>query len=176
MARPLADLVEQIRGSLDYYRAQPGAPRLLRITLTGGASLTPGLAEQLRDLVGLAVEPATPRDHFEIGDIGFPDDRVDSLDPYLPAPAGLALGGLATGRRINLYGGESDSSRTQKRMLVIAAVVGALLLVALAGLYLVRKSALDTEQDRLAEAKEERTQWFSDLITRYGDLLGPSLD
>lgn len=158
MARPLADLVEQIRGSLDYYRAQPGAPRLLRITLTGGASLTPGLAEQLRDLVGLAVEPATPRDHFEIGDIGFPEDRVESLDPYLPAPAGLALGGLATGRRINLFGGEADASRTQKRALAIAAVIGALLLIALLGLYWVRKSALDTEQDRLAKAKAENSR------------------
>ena len=45
-----------------------------------------------------------PRDHFEIGDIGFPSDRVENLDPYLPTPAGLALGGLATGRRINLLG------------------------------------------------------------------------
>jgi type IV pilus assembly protein PilM len=158
MARPLADLVEQIRGSLDYYRVQPGAPRLLRVTLTGGASLTPGLAEQLRDLVGLAVEPATPREHFEIGDIGFPDDRVDSLDPFLPAPAGLALGGLATGRRINLYGGEGDASRTQKRALAIAAVVGALLLIALIGLYWVRKSALDTEKDRLSQAKAQNAQ------------------
>ncbi len=152
MARPLGDLVEQIRGSLDYYRGQPGVPRLLRVTLTGGASLTPGLAEQLRDLVGLAVEPASPRDHFEIGDIGFPDDRVETLDPYLPTPAGLALGGLSSGRRINLYGGEADASRSQKRALVIAAVIGVLLLVAMSGLYWVRKSALDTEKDRLSEA------------------------
>jgi type IV pilus assembly protein PilM len=155
MARPLADIVEQIRGSLDYYRAQPGVPRLLRVTLTGGASMTPGFAEQLRDLVGLAVEPATPREHFEIGDIGFPDDRVETLDPYLPAPAGLALGGLATGRRINLYGGEGDAARNQRRALAIAAVVGVLLLIALIGLYWVRKSALDTEKDRLSEAKAE---------------------
>ncbi len=72
MARPLADLVEQIRGSLDYYRAQPGAPRLLRVTLTGGASLTPGLSEQLRDLVGLPVEMATPASSWRSATSGSP--------------------------------------------------------------------------------------------------------
>jgi type IV pilus assembly protein PilM len=155
MARPLADLVEQIRGSLDYYRAQPGAPRLLRVTLTGGASLTPGLAEQLRDLIGLPVESATPRDQLAIGDIGFPSDRVDTLDPYLPTPAGLALGGLATGRRINLIGGEGRSAQARQRMLAVAAVVGVLLLLALGGIWFLRKSALDTEKDRLSQAKSE---------------------
>ena len=126
MARPLADLVEQIRGSLDYYRAQPGAPRLLRITLTGGASLTPGLAEQLRDLVGLAVEPATPRDHFEIGDIGFPDDRVDNLDPYLP-DAGRPRARRPRDRSPHQPATAARPTRraTQKQLLVIAAVVGA---------------------------------------------------
>jgi cell division ATPase FtsA len=158
MTRPLADLVEQIRGSLDYYRAQPGAPRLLRITLTGGASLTPGLAEQLRDLVGLAVEQAAPREHFEIGDIGFPSDRVENLDPYLPTPAGLALGGLATGRRINLLGGEADAAQTRQRILMVAGAVGLLLILALGGIWWIRKSALDTEKDRLAQAKAENAQ------------------
>lgn len=157
MTRPLADLVEQIRGSLDYYRAQPGAPRLLRVTLTGGASLTRGLTEQLRDLIGVAVEPATPRDHFEIGDIGFPSDRVEHLDPYFPTPAGLALGGLATGRRINLYGGETDAAKNRQRLIAVGAVVGVLLLVALAGIWWIRKSALDTEKDRLATAQAKNT-------------------
>ncbi|MGZ6979938.1 MAG: type IV pilus assembly protein PilM [Acidimicrobiia bacterium] len=166
MARPLADLVEQIRGSLDYYRAQPGSPRLLRVTLTGGASVTPGLSEQLRDLVGLPVEPATPRDQLEIGDIGFPTDRVENLDPYLPTPAGLALGGLATGRRINLYGGEGRAAAAQQRLIAIAAVVGVLLLLVLGGIWWIRKSALDTEKDRLAKAKAENAQ----LVTEKASL------
>jgi type IV pilus assembly protein PilM len=151
MARPLADLVEQIRGSLDYYRAQPGAPRLLRVTLTGGASLTPGLAEQLRDLVGLPVEAATPREQLAVGDIGFPVDRVDELDPYLPTPSGLALGGLATGRRIDLIGGEGAAAAARQKVVAVLAVVGVLLLIALGAIWWVRKSALDTEKDRLAK-------------------------
>jgi type IV pilus assembly protein PilM len=155
MTRPLAELVEQIRGSLDYYRAQPGAPRLLRVTLTGGASLTPGLAPQLGALVGLPVELATPRDHLAMGDIGFPSDRVETLDPYLPTPAGLALGGLASGRRINLLGPEGRAAATRQRSLMIAGAIGALLVVLLVGVWWLRKSAVDTEKDRLSQGQSE---------------------
>ena len=155
MARGLGDIVEQIRGSLDYYRAQPGAPRLLRVTLTGGASQTPGLSEQLRELVGLPVEAATPREQLEIADIGFPTDHVEALDPYFPTPAGLALGGLATGRRINLVGGEGLAAAARQRLILIGAVVGVVLLLALGGIWWIRKSALDTEKDRLRQAQSE---------------------
>ncbi len=155
MARPVSDLVEQIRGSLDYYRGQPGATRLLQVTLTGGGSLLPGIAPQLRELVGLPVEPATPRDQLAIGDIGFPIDRVEDIDPYLPTPTGLALGGLASGRRINLVGPEGRAAVDRRRALMIAGAVAALLVLLLGGIWWVRKSALDTEKDRLAQAQAE---------------------
>ena len=155
MARPVSDLVEQIRGSLDYYRGQPGATRLLQVTLTGGGSLLPGIAPQLRDLVGLPVEPATPRDQLAIGDIGFPSDRIEDIDPYLPTPTGLALGGLAAGRRINLVGPEGRAAVDRRRAFVIAGAVGALLVLLLGGIWWVRKSALDDERDKLAQAQAE---------------------
>ena len=104
MARPISDLVEQIRGSLDYYRTQPDSIRLLKVTLTGGGALTPGLVDQLVDTVGVPVDLARPREHIAVGDIGFPDDQLSMLDPFLPVPVGLALGGLLTGKRIDLLG------------------------------------------------------------------------
>jgi type IV pilus assembly protein PilM len=155
MVRPVGDLVEQIRGSLDYYRGQPGTPRLLQVTLTGGGSLLPDIAPQLRDLVGLPVETAMPREQLEIGDIGFPTDRVEDIDPYLPTPAGLALGGLATGRRINLVGSEARGALGGRRAWMVAAAVAALLVLLLGGIWWVRKSALDEEKDRLAQVEAE---------------------
>jgi type IV pilus assembly protein PilM len=155
MARPVGDLVEQVRGSLDYYRGQPGTPRLLQVTLTGGGSLLPDIAPQLRDLVGLPVEEAAPREQLEIGDIGFPTDRVEDIDPYLPTPAGLALGGLATGRRINLVGSEGRGALGGRRAAMVAAAVAALLVLLLGGIWWVRKSALDEEKDRLAQVEAE---------------------
>jgi type IV pilus assembly protein PilM len=158
MARPVGDLVEQIRGSLDYFRGQPAAARLLQVTLTGGGSLLPGVAPQLRDLVGLPVEMATPREQLEIGDIGFPVDRIEDIDPYLPTPTGLALGGLASGRRINLVGPEGSAAVSKRRALIAAGAVGALLVLLLGGIWMLRKNALDTEKDRLADVQSEIAQ------------------
>jgi type IV pilus assembly protein PilM len=155
IARPVSDLVEQVRGSLDYYRGQPGSTRLLQVTLTGGGSLLPGIAPQLRDLVGLPVEAATPRDQLDIGDIGFPVDRIEDIDPYLPTPTGLALGGLASGRRINLVGPEGRAATDLRRALLIAGAVGLLLVLLLGGLWWLKKSALDDERDKLAQAQAE---------------------
>ncbi len=80
---------------------------------------------------------------------------MEDLDPYLPTPAGLALGGLATGRRINLVGGEGLAAAARQKMILIAAVVGVLLLLALGGIWWIRKSALDTEKDRLSQAQTQ---------------------
>ena len=111
---------------------------------------------QLRDLVGLPVEPAAPREQLAIGDIGFPTDRVADLDPYLPTPTGLALGGLASGRRINLVGPEGRAAGDRRRAALIAGAVGALAASSLlGGIWWLRKSALDDEKDQLAQAQAE---------------------
>jgi len=165
MARPLGDLAEQVRGSLDYYRTQPDATTLLRVTLTGGGALSSGLPERLHDLVGLPVDFAAPRDHIAVADIGFPGDQIPSLDPFLPVPVGLALGGLATGKRINLVGGDGRGAVDRARVVKVAAVVGAVLVLGLGALWWVRKSAVDTEKERLAEVEQENERLQSKIAS-----------
>jgi type IV pilus assembly protein PilM len=155
MTRPVGDLVEQIRGSLDYYRGQPGTPRLLQVTLTGGGSLLPEIPPQLRDLVGLPVEYARAREQIEIGEIGFPAERIHEIDPFVPTPTGLALGGIATGRRIDLVGTEGRGALGGRNAVFIAAAIAALLVLLLGGIWWVRKSAVNEEKDRLAAVQAE---------------------
>jgi type IV pilus assembly protein PilM len=154
MARPLADLVEQIRGSLDYYRTQPDAARILRVTLTGGAAQTPGLSEQLRELIGMPVDFAQPREHVVVGDIGFSDDQLQAIDPFLPVPIGLALGGISAGKRINLLGGRATGRAEidQRRVLMATAAAGVVVVGLLGGYYMWRKQTLDHEKSKLATA------------------------
>jgi type IV pilus assembly protein PilM len=102
MERPLHDLLDEVRGSIDYYRTQPGAAPLRRVLVTGGTSRLAGLNERLGRLLGVATEDARPRDRIVVGDIGFPPEELSTLDPYLPVPVGLALGGIGTTRRIDL--------------------------------------------------------------------------
>ncbi len=158
MARPISDLVEQIRGSLDYYRTQPDAIRLLRVTLTGGGSLTPGLADQLVDTVGVPVDLARPREHIAVGDIGFPDDRLPLLDPFMPVPVGLALGGLMPGKRIDLLGGDHKESAGRGQLIKVGALVGGVLLVGLAGLTYLKQQQVDDEKANLASAVATNTK------------------
>ena len=82
--RPLSVLLDEVRSSIDYYRNQPGSSPLLRIVTTGGAAQLPGLTERLSALVGVPVEPARPRELVALGDIGFADEELPRLDPYLP--------------------------------------------------------------------------------------------
>ncbi len=152
MARPISDLVEQIRGSLDYYRTQPDAIRLLRVTLTGGGSLTPGLADQLLDTVGVPVDLARPREHIAVGDIGFPDDQLPLLDPFLPVPVGLALGGLMSGKRIDLLGGDKKSTADRGQLIKVGLVVGGIVIAGLAGLTYLKQQQVDDEKSKLSAA------------------------
>jgi type IV pilus assembly protein PilM len=176
MARPISDLVEQVRGSLDYYRTQPDSIRLLRVTLTGGGALTPGLVEQLVDTVGVPVDPATPRDHVAIGDIGFPDEQLPLLDPFLPVPVGLALGGLLTGKRIDLLGTRTREPIDRSQLIRWGAIAAAILIVVLGGLYVLKKNQVDDERDKLAAAQatnsklQSQINALSDVQTRQSQI------
>src|SRR4029079_2680290 len=100
--RPLSVLLDEVRSSIDYYRNQSGSSPLLRIVVTGGGAQLPGLSERLSALVGVPVEQARPRELIALGDIGFSDEELPRLDPYLPAAVGLALGGAGVGTVITL--------------------------------------------------------------------------
>ena len=95
-------LLDEVRSSIDYYRNQPGSSPLVRIVATGGAAQLPGLTDRLSALVGVPVEAARPRELVALGDIGFSEEELPRLDPYLPAAVGLALGGAGVGTVIDL--------------------------------------------------------------------------
>jgi len=131
--RPLSVLLDEVRSSIDYYRNQPGSAQLRRVVVTGGSAQLPGLPERLSALVGVPVEPAYMHDLLRIGDIGFAPDELPRLEPYLPAPVGLALGGANVGTVIDLLPRRRNTSSKMRggldRRLIAAAVVGVLGLV-----------------------------------------------
>src|SRR3954454_14215209 len=132
--RPLSVLLDEVRSSIDYYRNQPGAARLGRVVVTGGSAQLPGLPQRLSALVGVPVEPAYMHDLLRIGDIGFAPEELPRLEPYLPAPVGLALGGANVGIVIDLLpkhrrSGTKSKGRIDQKM-IAAGIVG---VVALAG-------------------------------------------
>jgi type IV pilus assembly protein PilM len=163
--RPLSVLLDEVRSSIDYYRNQPGSAQLRRVVVTGGSAQLPGLPERLAALVGVPVEPAYMHDLLRIGDIGFAADELPRLEPYLPAPVGLALGGANVGTVIDLRPHRRKvSTKTRGRIdrRMIAAAVAAILV--LGGLtYMAHSSeasAQKTSDAAQAAEKKLRSQLY----------------
>ncbi len=83
--------IEEIRGSLDYYLAQPGAARIERIVLSGGGAQLRGLANRLSLATRLPVDAAAPFHGLEIGKTGLSDAQLGYVEAFSSVPVGLAL-------------------------------------------------------------------------------------
>jgi len=170
--RPLAILLDEVRSSLDYYRNQPGAARLLRVVVTGGGSQMPGLADRLSTLVGVPVEIAEPRVDLALGDIRFSQEEYPRLDPYLPAAVGLALGGMGSGVVIDLTPRTQrvrrQSTGTNKSVLGGVAAAAALA-VLLGGVTVLAKNEQSEQKDKLAAA-EATNQDLDQQIAELSDV------
>ena len=84
--------VDEVRGSLDYFMAQPGATRIDRIVLSGGGSLLAGLAERLQAATRLPVHAARPMAQLKIGKTGLTPQQLAYVEPMVTVPVGLAMG------------------------------------------------------------------------------------
>jgi type IV pilus assembly protein PilM len=84
--------VEEVRGSLDYYLAQPQAARLRRVVVTGGGAQLGGLAQRLAAAARIPVEPGHPLASLKLGKLGLEPDQLRYVEPLVAVPVGLAMG------------------------------------------------------------------------------------
>ncbi|HVW79670.1 MAG TPA: type IV pilus assembly protein PilM [Mycobacteriales bacterium] len=84
--------VEEVRGSLDYYLAQPQSLPLTRIVLSGGAARLGGLPQRLAAASRLPVRPGAAMASLKIGKTGLSPDQLSYVEPQIAVPVGLALG------------------------------------------------------------------------------------
>ena len=85
-------LVDEIRGSLDYYSSQEDSEPLTSLIVTGGGSLTPGLVGKLEKTMGLNVDLGRPLSELEVGKSGLTPEQIDQVEPVAAAAVGLAMG------------------------------------------------------------------------------------
>lgn len=84
--------VDQVRGSLDYYMASPGARPIEKIVLTGGGSRLAGLAERLFNATRITVDRGSAFGDLSVGKTGLSSDQIQFVEPLAAVPVGLALG------------------------------------------------------------------------------------
>ena len=84
--------LEEVRGSLDYYLAQPQAARLSRVVVSGGGSQLGGLVHQLGEILRVPVVPGRPLSNVKIGKLGLSEEQLGHVEPLATVPVGLAMG------------------------------------------------------------------------------------
>lgn len=83
-------LAEELRPSIDYYASQSDAPSVGEVVLSGPGAAREGLAQELGELLGLAVSRADALRNLEVAALGPDEDSSRHT-----VAAGLALGAVA---------------------------------------------------------------------------------
>jgi type IV pilus assembly protein PilM len=92
MGRSANDLIEEIRGSLDYYSATSPTGSVTRVVLSGGGARLGGLAERLAERLHVPVDTGSPLSGVAVGSTGLSEAQLRFVDPIAAVPVGLALG------------------------------------------------------------------------------------
>jgi type IV pilus assembly protein PilM len=90
--RRVGALVDEVRGSLDYYRSQEESVDLSSILVSGGGSLTPGFMNKMQESDRAEVRRAEPLAGMTTDRSGLSDEQVDQIEPFMAAAVGIALG------------------------------------------------------------------------------------
>jgi type IV pilus assembly protein PilM len=91
----LEAFVEEVRGSLDFYRTQQDAAPLGQVVVSGGGSLLGPLVERLQGATGVPVERGQTLARVRVGRLGLDAEDLAELEPTIAVPIGLALGAVA---------------------------------------------------------------------------------
>jgi type IV pilus assembly protein PilM len=86
----VAALVDEIRSSLDFYRAQTPDAEISRVLVTGGGSKLPGLVELLGQRVGAPVDRGHAFSKVAVR-LDMDEETVADAEPLLAVSLGLAL-------------------------------------------------------------------------------------
>ncbi|MGH2556310.1 MAG: type IV pilus assembly protein PilM [Actinomycetota bacterium] len=85
-------LVNEIRGSIDYYASTEDSEPVSSVVLTGGGSLTPGLGEELERAMDMPIRRAAPLSDMSVKKSGLTQEQVGQIEPVAAAAIGLAIG------------------------------------------------------------------------------------
>ena len=161
VAEHVRPLVEEIRGSLDFYLAQADVDQIERLVLTGGGVKTPGLVAGLDGTITSQVIVADPFDAVEIGKTGLTPDDLRRASPVMAAAIGLALAGLpgqsTRQLAVNLLPEAIVVARRQRRRMVAMGAGVAALAVALGGVSAVQHRQVTAKETAVAEAQAQVT-------------------
>jgi type IV pilus assembly protein PilM len=93
LTRSADALVEEIRGSVNYYLTQAGEHSLGRLVVSGNGARLPHLANRVGRALATDVEPVRVLEHVSVGRVQMSEGQLLEYQPILPAAVGLAMWG-----------------------------------------------------------------------------------
>ncbi len=88
----MAELVGEIRNSIEYFASLPGRAPISRVLLTGGGSRVGGLVETLQAQVRIPGARSCPRlSRLDLRKLDQKSEQLAAIDPVATTPIGLAL-------------------------------------------------------------------------------------
>jgi type IV pilus assembly protein PilM len=87
----MAELVGEIRNSIQYFASLPGRAPIARVLLTGGGSRLSGLVETLQSQVRIPVELVSVLSRLDLRKLDQKPDQLAAIDSVATTPIGLAL-------------------------------------------------------------------------------------
>jgi type IV pilus assembly protein PilM len=124
-------IVEEVRGSLEYFLSHAQGVQVQEILLTGGGALAEDVAPRLTHALGLPVSEAVVGAHYSASQLGLSEEDLERASHYWATAVGLALWGTGSAPAPSLVPAEVRE-RQQFQRAMAASAVG--LLVVAAGL------------------------------------------
>jgi len=86
-------LIDDIRGSVNFYLGQTGDSSMERIVIAGNGARLPHLANRMGGSLDIHLEPAKVLDQIDVGRVQLSEQEMLEAQPVLPTAVGLALWG-----------------------------------------------------------------------------------
>ncbi|HEV2360242.1 MAG TPA: pilus assembly protein PilM, partial [Acidimicrobiales bacterium] len=130
-----AQLIGEIKSSIDYYSTLPGRTEVLQVVVTGGGSKLLGFIDRLAQQFRIPVVPGSCLAKIDYSGLQMTPADVANLDPVAAVVIGLALPELAADSKpFNLVPPEIAVRARQKRTERLVLLVAVIIVIGLVGL------------------------------------------
>jgi type IV pilus assembly protein PilM len=131
-------LIGELRSSIDYYATLTGRSPVRRVVVTGGGSRLSGFVDQLQQQLRLPVVQGSVLSRIDCSRLHLPPEELGRLDPAIAVVVGLAMPGSKDVKELDLLPPEVILGRKRKRLERSLVAVGIVLVLAMAGLGVLR--------------------------------------
>ena len=150
-------LIGELRSSIDYYATLTGRSPVRRGVGTGGGSRLTGFVELLQQQLRLPVVQGSALSRVDCSRLHLPAQEIDRLDAAVAVVVGLALPGSKDVKELDLLPPEVVLGRKRKRLERACVIVGIIIVLAMAGLGVLRYLKVHNAENQVASLQVQIT-------------------